>query len=83
MKLNRISKSQYENLKKNYLQKNRCMYSLYLELYQETKIDKQIFFRLINKIRKEEGYAPLYDFSDHTKNINKNTNKDEPYQYST
>lgn len=80
MKLNKISKSQYESLKKTYLHKNRCMYSLYKELNSQTKIDKQIFFRLINQIRKEEGYAKLYYV---TKEKKKDINKNEPYQYST
>lgn len=80
MRLNRISKSQYESLKKTYLHKNRCMFSLYKELNSKTEIDKQIFFRLINKIRKEEGYGPYYYT---TKEKKKNINNPHDYQYST
>ena len=60
MKVTKISKSQYEALKETYLHKNRCMYSLYRELNGEIEIDKQIFFRIINKIRAEEGLKPFY-----------------------
>jgi len=55
-----ISKSQYENLKENYLTKNRSMHSLYVEINRECEIPKQIFFKLINQIRKEEGLNEFY-----------------------
>ncbi|MBR4447992.1 hypothetical protein [Methanobrevibacter sp.] len=55
-----ISKSQYETLKENYLTKNRSMHSLYIELNKENTVPKQIFFRLINQIRQEEGLNEYY-----------------------
>lgn len=82
MKVTKISKSQYKRLKRTYLHKNRCMYSLYRDLNDEIPIEKQIFFRIINKIREEEGYPPFY----HTNKENKkksNINKQDTYQYST
>ena len=81
MKVTKISKSQYEALKETYLHKNRCMYSLYRELNGEIEIDRQIFFRIINKIRAEEGLKPFY----YSKKQNKksNINKYPTYQYST
>lgn len=81
MNVTKISKAQYEMLKKTYMHKNRCMYSLYRELNNETQIDKQIFFRIINKIREEEGLKPFY----YSKKKNKkgNINKYPTYQYST
>lgn len=60
MALNRITKSQYENLKESYLTKNRSMYSLYSELNSKTTINKHAFFRLINRIREEEGLNHYY-----------------------
>lgn len=56
----KITKSQYDELKNSYLAKNRSMHSLYLEIYEKTNIDKYGFFRLINKIRQEEGLKPYY-----------------------
>lgn len=82
MKVTKISKSQYKRLKKTYLHKNRCMYSLYQDVNKETSIDKQIFFRIINKIREEEGYSPFY-YSKKEKKKKRNINKSETYQYST
>ncbi|WP_296875238.1 hypothetical protein [uncultured Methanobrevibacter sp.] len=55
-----ISKSQYQNLKENYLAKNRNMHSLYVELNKEKTVPKQIFFQLINQIRQEEGLNKFY-----------------------
>ena len=60
MEHNRITKSQYGKLKRSYLTKNRNMHSLYLELNSETPVDKQLFFRLINRIRMEEGLSEYY-----------------------
>ena len=80
MELTKISKKQYEELKKTYLNKNRCMFSLYCELNTKTKVDRQIFFRIINKIRQEEGLSPFYYANKKSK---KNINKIKPYQYST
>ncbi len=56
----KITKSQYDDLKNSYLAKNRSMHSLYLEIYEKTNIDKNTFFRLINRIRQEEGLKPYY-----------------------
>ena len=55
-----ISKSQYETLKENYLAKNRTMHSLYADLNKEKTVPKQLFFKLINQIRKEEGLNAYY-----------------------
>ena len=55
-----ISKSQYETLKENYLSKNRSMHSLYVELNKEKTVPKQIFFKMINQIRQEEGLSEYY-----------------------
>ena len=55
-----ISKNQYETLKENYLSKNRSMHSLYVELNKEKTVPKQIFFKLINQIRQEEGLSEYY-----------------------
>ncbi len=55
-----ISKSQYETLKENYLTKNRSMHSLYVELNKEKTVPKQIFFKMINQIRQEEGLNAYY-----------------------
>ncbi len=82
MKVTKISKSQYERLKKTYLHKNRCMYSLYRDINKEIPIDKQIFFRIINKIREEEGYAPFY-YSNKENKKKRDINKSKTYQYST
>lgn len=56
----KIKRSQYEMLKANYLAKNRSMHSLYIEIYKECRISKQLFFKLINKIRIEEGLREYY-----------------------
>ena len=55
-----ISKSQYETLKENYLTKNRTMHSLYVELNKENTVPKQVFFKIINQIRQEEGLTEYY-----------------------
>jgi hypothetical protein len=55
-----ISKSQYETLKENYLSKNRSLHSLYVEINKEKTVPKQIFFKLINQIRQEEGLSEYY-----------------------
>ena len=56
----KIKKSHYEELKNNYLSKNRTLHSLYIELNQKTKVDRHLFFNLINKIRTEEGLSAYY-----------------------
>ncbi len=60
MERNKITKGQYDKLKNRYLRKNRNMHSLYLELNNETPVDKELFFRLINRIRIEEGLSEYY-----------------------
>ena len=55
-----ISKSQYETLKESYLAKNRTMHSLYADLNKEKTVPKQLFFKLINQIRQEEGLNAYY-----------------------
>ncbi len=60
MAATKITKSQYDALKENYLTKNRTMYSLYVELNNEIEISKHLFFQLINKIRQEEGLKNYY-----------------------
>ena len=60
MEHNKITKSQYNKLKERYLTKNRNMHSLYLEINEETPVDKELFFRLINRIRIEEGLNEYY-----------------------
>ncbi len=57
---NTIKKSEYEILKNSYLNKNRSMHSLYTELNQKTKVERHLFFNLINKIRTEEGLGEYY-----------------------
>lgn len=60
MAVDKITQSQYETLKYNYMTKNRTMYSLYMELNNEVEITRHLFFQLINKIRHEEGLSPYY-----------------------
>lgn len=55
-----ITKTQYQTLKENYLAKNRSMHSLYVELNKENTVPKQIFFKMINQIRQEEGLSEYY-----------------------
>ena len=57
---NKITKSQYEALKENYLSKNKTMFSLYVELNNEIEVSRHQFFQLINKIRQEEGLNNFY-----------------------
>lgn len=61
MTVTKISKSQYEALKENYLSKNKTMFALYVELNKEIEVSKHLFFQLINKIRQEEGLNPIYE----------------------
>lgn len=56
----KITKSQYEALKENYLSKNKTMFGLYVELNNEIEVSKHLFFQLINKIRQEEGLNNFY-----------------------
>ncbi|WP_298501429.1 hypothetical protein [uncultured Methanobrevibacter sp.] len=60
MSREKIKRSQYEKLKRNYLNKNRSLHSLYIELYDECEISRHLFFKLINKIRVEEGLSEYY-----------------------
>ena len=71
-----ISKNQYNALKENYLTKNRNLHSLYIELNKETTISKQVFFKLINQIRHEEGLSAYYIKKE--KKINIITHPDKP-----
>ena len=63
-----IRKNQYEKLKENYLSKNRTLHSLYVELNKETPVPKQVFFKLINQIRQEEGLSEYYTKKEKRKN---------------
>ena len=83
MKRNKITRSQYEKLKNRYLTKNRNMHSLYIEINQETPVDKELFFRLINRIRIEEGLKEYYTPKKQKKkrNIIKNLDK-SPNSYN-
>ena len=56
----KITKSQYEALKENYLSKNKTMFGLYVELNNEIEVSKHLFFQLINKIHQEEGLNNFY-----------------------
>ena len=56
----KITRSQYEDLKKSYLTKNRTLHSLYIEMNEKTPVDRRLFFALINKIRQEEGLSEYY-----------------------
>lgn len=58
-KKNKIPRSKYNELKKTYLHKNRSLHSLYNELREDIYIDQYTFFKIINRIRLEEGYKPL------------------------
>ncbi|AMD18079.1 hypothetical protein TL18_08645 [Methanobrevibacter sp. YE315] len=57
---NKITQTQYDDLKNSYLNKNRTMHSLYVEINKEIRISKHLFFELINKIRQEEGLNDYY-----------------------
>lgn len=56
----KIKRRHYDALKESYLTKNRTMYSLYVELNDETEVSKHQFFQLINQIRQEEGLQHYY-----------------------
>ena len=56
---NKIPRSKYNELKETYLKKNITLHALYNELIKEVDIDQRTFFRIINRIREEEGYEPL------------------------
>ena len=56
----KVTKTQYDKLKNSYLAKNRTLHSLYVEINEETPVNKQLFFKLINKIRQEEGLSDYY-----------------------
>lgn len=58
-KKNKIPRSKYNELKKTYLKKNISPHTLYTKLKKDIDIDQQTFFRIINRIREEEGYEPL------------------------
>ncbi len=58
--MDRITKTQYDELKNSYLEKNRNLHSLYSQMNRENTINRQLFFSLINKIRKEEGLNQYY-----------------------
>ncbi|MDO5824606.1 hypothetical protein [Methanobrevibacter sp.] len=60
MSIGKVSKTQYNDLKNSYLEKNRTLHSLYMQANKENSIDKQLFFKLINKIRQEEGLNEYY-----------------------
>ena len=84
MNKNKVTKSQYEKLKNRYLTKNRNMHSLYLEINNETPVDRELFFRLINRIRIEEGLSEYYTPKKQKKkrNIIKNPDK-SPNSYNS
>ena len=52
----KIKRSEYEQLKSDYLTKSRSLRSLYVKYNRKNTIDKVLFMKLINKIRIEEGY---------------------------
>ena len=56
----KVTKTQYDKLKNSYLAKNRPLHSLYVEINEETPVNQQLFFKLINKIRQEEGLSDYY-----------------------
>ena len=56
----KVTKTQYDKLKNSYLAKNRTLHSLYVEINEETPVNQQLFFKLINKIRQEEGWSDYY-----------------------
>lgn len=56
----KVAKTQYDKLKNSYLAKNRTLHSLYVEINEETPVNQQLFFKLINKIRQEEGLSDYY-----------------------
>lgn len=56
----KVTKTQYDKLKNSYLAKNKTLHSLYVEINEETPVNQQLFFKLINKIRQEEGLSDYY-----------------------
>ncbi len=56
----KIKREHYDALKESYLTKNRTMFSLYVELNNEIEVSRHLFFKLINRIRQEEGLAHYY-----------------------
>ena len=56
----KVTKTQYDKLKNSYIAKNRTLHSLYVEINEETPVNQQLFFKLINKIRQEEGLSDYY-----------------------
>ena len=61
MPSDKIKRKDYEKLKEEFLSKNRrSMYAIYTDLNKKTKINKHIFFALINKICREEGMPEYY-----------------------
>lgn len=60
MNWDKVTKTQYDKLKNSYLAKNRTLHSLYVEINEETPVNQQLFFKLINKIRQEEGLSDYY-----------------------
>ena len=56
----KVTKTQYDKLKNSYLAKNSTLHSLYVEINEETPVNQQLFFKLINKIRQEEGLSDYY-----------------------
>ena len=56
----KITKTQYDDLKSKYLSKNRTLHSLYIQANEENNMNKQLFFKVINKIRQEEGLNDYY-----------------------
>ncbi|MBQ6100575.1 MAG: hypothetical protein IJL02_12185 [Methanobrevibacter sp.] len=83
MACEKIKRSQYEKLKSSYLSKNRSLHSLYIELYDECEISRHLFFRLINKIRIEEGLNAYYTPKKKKRKSNVIKNRDKsPHYYN-
>lgn len=79
----KITKTQYMELKNSYLEKNRSMHSLYAQMNRQTTINRQLFFRLINKIRQEEGLGNYYTIGKQKKRNNIIENLDKsPNHYN-
>ncbi len=81
MTVEKLTKSQYNDLKNSYLAKNRTMHSLYAEINKENKVNKQLFFKLINKIRQEEGLNDYYTMKKEKKKNNIIENLDKSPKY--
>ena len=79
----KITKTEYNELKNSYLEKNKSMHSLYAQANRQNQIDKQLFFRLINKIRQEEGLSDYYSLGKQKKKNNIIENPDKsPNHYN-